>query len=293
MNGYLLANEMGKRLFQEWAKNARVARGDLRLGHRHQRRVTSGTGPDAQQAAAPIAPPTLTATKDSSPLQLTLRIISGHVEATWLSEGKPQRGEDALPTELPEVDAAQAQVWSLTKAVADRRELAKRGRRSETHADPSAHSAEHSGAQLGKARDAVQQKRPLEIRLDFASSERHAHYSWELLREPSQSARPLSTIPNVFITRPFASHALLTLVVPSEKKLLLVLAKRRGRPELERVKALWDEKGLLVTTLNRPKSESCRARSATARGTWFISSPTATERRCSLVKRSTPSSSAT
>jgi hypothetical protein len=249
MNGYLLANEMGKRLFQEWATERPGRAAEISaLATAINAGLTSGTGPDAQQASAPIAPPTLTATKDSSPLQLTLRIISGHVEATWLSEGKPQRGEDALPTELPEVDAAQARVWSLTKA-GTAEELAKA-------VDALGHTLTQAlirpniQEQLGKARDAATRlNRPFELRLDFANSEKHAHYSWELLREPSPPHRVLSTLPGVFITRPFTFAALPTPPDPGEKKLLLVLGEERGRRELDAVKALWEAKGHQVTVL--------------------------------------------
>ncbi|MBK7757969.1 MAG: hypothetical protein IPI35_16540 [Deltaproteobacteria bacterium] len=59
----------------------------------------------------------------------------------------------------------------------------------------------------------------------------------------------LSTLPGVFISRPFTFAALHTPPAPGAKKLLLLLGDERGRRELDAVKALWVAKGHQVTVL--------------------------------------------
>ena len=223
MNGYLLTNESSARLFQGWAierpgRAAEVFAMAATVGVV----LPSGASSKPPPATTPAEPPTQAAPGNTSPVQLTLRIIPGHVEASWVSEDKAQRGEDILPAELPEVDAAQERVWALTRG-GTAEDLAKA-------VDALGYTLTQAlirpniQEQLGRAREtATRQIRPFELRLDFANSERHAHYSWELLREPSPPHRVLSTFPGVFISRPFTFAALPTPPAPGATKLLLVL----------------------------------------------------------------------
>ncbi|MCK6520720.1 CHAT domain-containing protein [Myxococcota bacterium] len=259
MNGYLLNNKMGQNLFAELQKE-RPGRGDEITLIATQLGVQVAGGGDNQRPPGPNAVAAidelrgLITTKTNHPPQVCLRvnIAKGQVTAAWQSGDRELKGSADLPADTSVLHMAQQKLIKVTQRGGPATQIAEASSALGTLL--SQHIFQPGiQAQFTLALHTINEASgELNVQLEFGGEEDLAQLSWELLREPSQPHGFLSTLPNVFLTRRYPRASAPFRLPDTPKKLLLVLGEELGREEANKVKALWEAKGLGVQLLTSP-----------------------------------------